>query len=57
MTLHKVTKLKHSLVEVAMGRTQADLVIHDGKWVSVQSGEMVPDNDIDIVEGNIAYVG
>ena len=57
MTLHNVTKLKYSLVEVAMGRTHADLVIRDGKWVSVQSGEIVPHTDIAIVAGHIAYVG
>ena len=57
MTLHNVTKLTHSLVDVAMGRAYADLVIRDGKWVSVQSGEIVPHTDIAIVDGHIAYVG
>ncbi len=57
MTLHNVTKLTYSLVEVAMGRAYADLVIRDGKWVSVQSGEIVPHTDIAIVEGHIAFVG
>ena len=51
------TKLTYSLVEVAMGRAHADLVIRDGKWVSVQSGEIVPHTDIAIVNGHIAYVG
>jgi adenine deaminase len=36
------TKLTAALVNVAMGRAKADLVIRDGRWVSVQSGEMVP---------------
>ncbi len=51
------TKLTYSLVDVAMGRAHADLVIHDGKWVSVQSGEIIPHTDIAIVNGHIAYVG
>ncbi len=51
------TKLTRSLVDVAMGRTHADIVIRDGKWVCVQSGEIVPNTDIAIVDGHIAYVG
>lgn len=51
------TKLTRSLVEVAMGRAHADLVIRDGKWVSVQSGEILPHTDIAIVNGRIAFVG
>jgi len=51
------TKLTRSLVDVAMGRAPADLVILDGKWVSVQSGEIIPASDIAIKDGHIAYVG
>jgi adenine deaminase len=51
------TKLTRSLVDVAMGRTPADIVILDGKWVSVQSGEIIPGSDIAIKDGHIAYVG
>ena len=51
------TKLTRSLVDVAMGRAHADLVIRGGKWVSVQSGEIIPNTDIAIVNGHIAYVG
>ncbi len=51
------TKLTRSLVDVAMGRAPADLVIRGGKWVCVQSGEIIPDTDIAIVEGHIAFVG
>lgn len=51
------TKLTRSLVDVAMGRAPADLVIRGGKWVCVQSGEIVPDTDIAIVNGHIAFVG
>ncbi|MBK9207918.1 MAG: adenine deaminase [Anaerolineales bacterium] len=51
------TKLTRSLVDVAMGRAPADLVIRGGKWVSVQSGEIIPNTDIAVVNGHIAFVG
>jgi adenine deaminase len=50
-------KLTRALVDVAMGRVTADLVILNGKWVSVQSGEIIPGSDIAIKDGHIAYVG
>jgi adenine deaminase len=50
-------RLTRSIVDVAMGRKPADLMIHDGKWVCVQSGEIIPHTDIAIVDGHIAYVG
>jgi adenine deaminase len=50
-------KLTHALVDVAMGRAPADLVILKGNWVSVQSGEIIPGSDIAIKDGHIAYVG
>jgi len=40
-----------------MGRKPADMIIRKGQWVSVQSGEFIPDIDIAIVDGHIAYVG
>jgi adenine deaminase len=45
------------LIDVAMGRTPADLVIRNGEWVCVQSGEIIPETDIAIKDGRIAYVG
>src|SRR5512145_1111313 len=51
------TKLTRALVDVAMGRTPADLVIQNGNWVSVQSGEIIPGADIAVRDGHIAYVG
>jgi adenine deaminase len=51
------TKLTRSLIDVAMGRAPADLVIRSGKWVSVQSGEIIPNSDIAIKDGHITYVG
>jgi len=40
-----------------MGRTPADLVIRNGQWVSVQSGEIIPKTDVAVKDGHIAYVG
>lgn len=51
------TKLTTALIDVAMGRAHADLVIRGGRWVSVQSGEIIPNTDVAIVQGHIAYVG
>lgn len=48
---------RRKLIDVAMGRAPADLVIKNGRWVSVQSGEIIPKTDIAIVEGRIAFVG
>lgn len=49
--------ITQALIDVAMGRKPADLVIRHGTWVCVQSGEFVPDTDIAIKGGRIAYVG
>ncbi|MEW6084858.1 MAG: adenine deaminase [Chloroflexota bacterium] len=51
------TKLTRSLVDTAMGRVPADLVIRNGHWVSVQSGEIIAKTDIAVKDGHIAYVG
>jgi len=40
-----------------MGRIAADLVIRQGTWVCVQSGEFVPGTDIAVKDRRIAYVG
>ncbi|NMB90654.1 MAG: adenine deaminase [Chloroflexi bacterium] len=45
------------LVDCAMGRTPADLVIRNGNWVSVQTGEIIPNTDVAVIEQRIAYVG
>jgi adenine deaminase len=49
--------LSQTLVNVAMGRTPADLVIKNGQWVCVQTGEIIPQTDIAIVSGHIAFIG
>lgn len=45
------------LVDVAMGRATADLVIRNGRWVNVHSGEIIPNTDLAIVAGRFAYCG
>lgn len=45
------------LVDVAMGRTPADTVIRNVRWVNVHSGEIIPATDIAISEGRFAFVG
>ena len=53
----KIAAMTRNLVDVAMGRKPADLVIRNGRWVCVQSGEIIPDTDIAIAGERIAYVG
>jgi adenine deaminase len=53
----KTAKLTRLLVDAAMGRVPADLVVRDGKWVCVQSGEIIPHTDVAIIAGRIAFVG
>ncbi len=49
--------VSRELVDCAMGRVPADLVIRDGQWVCVQSGEIIPHSDIAVKGSRIAYVG
>jgi adenine deaminase len=51
---HQVTQF---LVDVAMGRLAAEMLIRDGRWVNVHSGEIIPGTDVAIWGGRIAYVG
>ena len=57
MSIESITRRTRTLVDVAMGRIPADLVIRDGQWVNVQSGEILPHTDIAIKGERIAYVG
>jgi adenine deaminase len=45
------------LIDVAAGRSAADLVITDGRWVNVYSGEIVDGTTVAIAEGRFAYAG
>ncbi len=46
-----------TLVDCAMGRVPADRVIRNARWVSVQSGEILPHTEVAIKDGRIAAVG
>jgi adenine deaminase len=45
------------LVDVATGRKAADLVVRNGRWVNVHSGEIIAGTDLAIVGGRFAYCG
>lgn len=45
------------LVDCAMGRVPAHLVIKNGKWVCVQTGEIIANTDVAMRSKRIAYVG
>jgi len=45
------------LVDVASGRSPADMVIRNGCWVNVQSGEIIPQTSLAIANGRFAYCG
>ncbi len=45
------------LVDCAMGRAPADLVIRDGQWVCVQTGEIIPHTDVAVRGRRVAFVG
>ena len=45
------------LIAVAAGREAADMVIRGGIWVNVHSRETLPNHDIAIAAGRVAFVG
>ncbi|MEF2074292.1 adenine deaminase [Consotaella aegiceratis] len=45
------------LVDVAMGRAPADLVVRNGRWLNVHSGEVIAGTDIAVKAGRFAYCG
>lgn len=57
MKATEIAEKTRDLVHVAMGRQPADLVIRNGRWVCVQSGEIIPNTDIAVKGKWIAYVG
>ena len=46
-----------ALVDVAMGRRPADLVVRNGSWLNVHSGEIIPTTDLAVYAGRFAYCG
>jgi adenine deaminase len=57
MEKQSLTSISQRLVNVASGRSPADVVIQSGRWVSVQSGEIIPRTDVAISGEKIAFVG
>lgn len=57
MSAQEIAKTTRRLSSVAMGHQWADLVILGGRWVCVQSGEIIANTDIAISGDRIAYVG
>jgi adenine deaminase len=51
------TEVAPLLVDVATGRSPADLVVRNGRWVNVHSGEVIATTDIAVVAGRFAYCG
>ncbi len=51
------TEVATLLVDVATGRAPADLVVRNGRWVNVHSGEVIAATDIAVVAGRFAYCG
>ncbi len=49
--------IRRALVDCAMGRRPAELVIRQGQWVAVQSGEVIPNSDLAVLAGRIAFIG
>ncbi|WP_299669467.1 adenine deaminase [uncultured Ruegeria sp.] len=45
------------LIAVAAGREPADTVIRNGIWVNVHSREALPDHEVAIAAGRVAFVG
>ncbi len=57
MSVKKISLRTQTLVDVAMGRKKADLVLQNGQLVSVQSGEILPGMDIAVSQEWIAFIG
>jgi adenine deaminase len=57
MSGNEIYALRKKLVDCAMGRLPADLVIRDGRWVCVQTGEVIDHTDIAVIDQRIAFVG
>lgn len=57
MTIRDEMSTRRGLIDVAMGRQPADVLIRNGRWVSVQTGEILPHTDVAIKDQHFAYVG
>ncbi len=52
-----ISERTRELVDVAMGRSPADMLIRNGRWVCVQSGEIIDGASVAVKAGRIAFVG
>src|SRR6185437_1568270 len=57
MPLKPWSEVAPQLVDVAMGRAPADMLIRNGRWVNVHSGEIIAGTDVAIKAGRFAAVG
>ena len=57
MTVRDEINLRRDLIDVAMGRQPADLVVQNGRWVCVQTGEILPHTDVAIKGERFAFIG
>jgi adenine deaminase len=53
----EIYRNRKELVDCAMGRLPADLVIRNGRWVCVQTAEVIDHTDIAVINERIAFVG
>jgi adenine deaminase len=56
-TLLPMTEAAPLLVDIAMGRRPADLVVRNGRWVNVHSGEIIAGTDVAVGAGRFAWCG
>ncbi|MBT9167476.1 MAG: Adenine deaminase [Syntrophomonadaceae bacterium] len=54
---NKLSDVSQRLVDVVMGRKYADLVIQKARLVNVHTAEILPNIDVAVADGRIAYVG
>jgi len=57
MDPNMISERTRGLVDVAMGRSPADKLIRNGRWVCVQSGEIIDRTSVAVKAGRIAFVG
>ncbi|WP_223067301.1 adenine deaminase [Paenibacillus caui] len=50
-------EVSRRLAKVALGEEAADLVVKNGTLVNVYSGELLPNVDVAVADGRVAYVG
>lgn len=54
---NQLYEVSRHLVDVAMGRASADLVIKDARLINVHTAEIIPGTDVAVAKGRIALVG